>query len=134
MMQHLVSSLSVSGRPVHRLRENCFAAHVELIGIINKLLLLHLVGCPYYLFTWDLWRTKCRWDSFFSEHFAFLLVINIPANLISHALSELGKLCQFKPAVSHDSDYHKPVTTVQLSVSSFHFRTHHHHHHHYQNR
>jgi len=23
--------------------------HVELIGIINKLLLLHLVGCLYYL-------------------------------------------------------------------------------------
>ena len=25
--------------------------HVELIGIINKLLLLHLVGCLYYCFT-----------------------------------------------------------------------------------
>jgi len=24
--------------------------HVELIGIINKLLLLHLVGCIYYLY------------------------------------------------------------------------------------
>ena len=24
--------------------------HVELIGIINKLLLLHLVGCLYYLY------------------------------------------------------------------------------------
>ena len=26
--------------------------HVELIGIINKLLLLHLVGCLYYLYQW----------------------------------------------------------------------------------
>jgi len=24
--------------------------HVELIGIINKLLLVHLVGCRYYLY------------------------------------------------------------------------------------
>ena len=85
---HLVSSLSVSGRPVHRLRENCRAVlsqhdvagrwpatswvhyttscntqssapedgqnncpkHVELTGIINNPLLLHLVGCLYYLY------------------------------------------------------------------------------------
>jgi hypothetical protein len=26
--------------------------NVELIGIINKLLLLHLVGCLYYLYQW----------------------------------------------------------------------------------
>jgi len=26
--------------------------HVQLIGIINKLLLLHLVGCLYYLYQW----------------------------------------------------------------------------------
>ena len=26
--------------------------HVELIGIIKKLLLLHLVGCLYYLYQW----------------------------------------------------------------------------------
>jgi len=26
--------------------------HVDLIGIINKLLLLHLVGCLYYLYQW----------------------------------------------------------------------------------
>ena len=29
-------------------QNNC-PKHVELIGIINKLLLLHLVGCLYYL-------------------------------------------------------------------------------------
>ena len=28
LMQHLVSSLSVSGRPVHRLRENCRAVYL----------------------------------------------------------------------------------------------------------
>ena len=32
-------------------QNNC-PKHVELIGIINKLLLLHLVGCLYYLFQW----------------------------------------------------------------------------------
>jgi hypothetical protein len=26
--------------------------HIELTGIINKLLLLHLVGCVYYLYQW----------------------------------------------------------------------------------
>ena len=36
------SSVSEDGQ------NNC-PKHVELIGIINKLLLLHLVGCLYYL-------------------------------------------------------------------------------------
>ena len=27
--------------------------HVELIGIINKQLLLHLVGCLYYLYNYE---------------------------------------------------------------------------------
>jgi len=39
-MQHLVSSLSVSDRPVHRLRENCravgWAKHDELRPDINS--------------------------------------------------------------------------------------------------
>ena len=32
--------------------QNNFAKHVELTGIINKPLLLHLVGCLYYLYQW----------------------------------------------------------------------------------
>ena len=32
--------------------QNNFPKHVELIGIINKPLLLHLVGCLYYLYQW----------------------------------------------------------------------------------
>ena len=32
-------------------QNNC-PKHVELTGIINKLLLLHLVGCLYYLYQW----------------------------------------------------------------------------------
>jgi len=32
-------------------RNHC-PKHVELIGIINKPLLLHLVGCLYYLYQW----------------------------------------------------------------------------------
>ena len=31
-------------------RQNNCPKHVELIGIINKPLLLHLVGCLYYLY------------------------------------------------------------------------------------
>ena len=38
--------------------QNKYPKHVELTGIINKPLLLHLVGCLYYLyfiiFFWDL--------------------------------------------------------------------------------
>ena len=30
--------------------QNNFPKHVELTGIINKLLFLHLVGCLYYLY------------------------------------------------------------------------------------
>ena len=30
--------------------QNNFPKHVELTGIINKQLLLHLVGCLYYLY------------------------------------------------------------------------------------
>ena len=32
--------------------QNNFTKHVELTGIINKPLLLHLVGCLYYLYQW----------------------------------------------------------------------------------
>ena len=32
--------------------QNNFPKHVELAGIINKPLLLHLVGCLYYLYQW----------------------------------------------------------------------------------
>jgi len=32
-------------------KNNC-PKHVELTGVINKPLLLHLVGCPYYLYQW----------------------------------------------------------------------------------
>jgi len=32
-------------------QNNC-PKHVELTGIINGLLLLHLVGCLYYLYQW----------------------------------------------------------------------------------
>jgi len=33
--------------------------HVELIGIINKLLLLHLVGCLYYVWMCQLEHINC---------------------------------------------------------------------------
>ena len=36
-------------------QNNC-PKHVELTGIINKLLLLHLVGCLYYLFHYIILR------------------------------------------------------------------------------
>jgi len=32
--------------------QNNFLKHVGLTGIINKQLLLHLVGCLYYLYQW----------------------------------------------------------------------------------
>ena len=33
--------------------QNNFPKHVELTGIINKPILLHLVGCLYYLYQWS---------------------------------------------------------------------------------
>ena len=41
-------AVTQSSAPEER-RNNC-PKHVELIGILNKLLLLHLVGCLYYLY------------------------------------------------------------------------------------
>ena len=32
--------------------QNNYPKHVELTGIINKPLLLHLIGCLYYLYEW----------------------------------------------------------------------------------
>ena len=71
--------------------QNNFPKHVELTGIINKPLLLHLVGCLYYLyfiiFFWDLlnnlnlnltlktWRkwwapnNACKWQMGFNSSF-----------------------------------------------------------------
>ena len=39
----------------HRGQNNC-PKHVELTGIINKPLLLHLVGCLYYLYQWSTFK------------------------------------------------------------------------------
>ena len=48
-LYHKLSSPSEDG-------QNKFPKHVELTGIINKPLLLHLVGCLYYLYQW--WTVK----------------------------------------------------------------------------
>ena len=41
-------TVTQSSAPEHG--QNNFPKHVELTGIINKPLLLHLVGCLYYLY------------------------------------------------------------------------------------
>ena len=47
-MCYTTSCNSQSSTPEHE-QNNC-PKHVELTGIINKPLLLHLVGCLYYLY------------------------------------------------------------------------------------
>ena len=48
MMHYTTSCNAQSSVPVDG--QNNFPKHVELTGIINKPLLLHLVGCLYYLY------------------------------------------------------------------------------------
>jgi len=45
--------------------QNSCPEHVDLIGIINKPLLLHLVGCLYYLHKWCTVKQISKWLSFF---------------------------------------------------------------------
>jgi len=46
--QHTTSCNTQSSAPENG--QNYCPKHVELTGIINKLLFLHLVGCLYYLY------------------------------------------------------------------------------------
>ena len=46
---HYTTSCNTQSSAPRDGQNNC-PKHVELTGIINKPLLLHLVGCPYYLY------------------------------------------------------------------------------------
>ena len=46
---HFTTSCNTQSSVPEDGQNNC-PKHVELTGIINKLLLLHLVGCLYYLY------------------------------------------------------------------------------------
>ena len=48
---HYTTSCNTQSSPPEDGQNNC-PKHVELIGIINKPLLLHLVGCLHYLYQW----------------------------------------------------------------------------------
>jgi len=57
MQEHMLLHTIIAGALYHKLKtqssaledwQNYRPKHVELIEIINKLLLLHLVGCLYY--------------------------------------------------------------------------------------
>ena len=48
---HYTTSCNTQSSAPEDGQNNC-PKHVELTGIINKLLLLHLVGCIYYLYQW----------------------------------------------------------------------------------
>ena len=54
--------------------------HVELIGIINKTLLLHLVGCLYYCIS-DAPSYKHQ-----NQHFVRFLVCLVPATYLAHLI------------------------------------------------
>ena len=49
-VHYTTSCNTQSGTPEDE--QNNFPKHVKLTGIINKPLLLHLVGCLYYLYQW----------------------------------------------------------------------------------
>ena len=46
---HYTTSCNTQSTVPEDVQNNC-PKHVELTGIVNKLLLLHLVGCLYYLY------------------------------------------------------------------------------------
>ena len=46
---HYTTSCNTQSNAPEDGQNNC-REHVELTGIINRPLLLHLVGCPYYLY------------------------------------------------------------------------------------
>ena len=48
---HYTTSCNTQSSAPEDGQNNC-PKHVEIIGIINKPLLLHLVGCLYYLYQW----------------------------------------------------------------------------------
>ena len=52
---HYTTSCNTQSSAPEDGKNNCLK-HVELTGIINKPLLLHLVGCLYYLYQW--WTVK----------------------------------------------------------------------------
>jgi hypothetical protein len=52
---HYTTSCNTQSSAPEDGQNNC-AKHAELTGIINKPLLLHVVGCPYYLYQW--WTVK----------------------------------------------------------------------------
>ena len=51
MWVHYTTSCNTQSNALEDGQNNC-PKHVELTGIINKPLLLHLVGCIYYLYQW----------------------------------------------------------------------------------
>jgi len=57
-------------------QNNC-PKHVELIGIINKLLLLHLVGCLYYLYHKSMYNHLPADESLGSKHVEDVVKIKI---------------------------------------------------------
>jgi len=59
---------------------NCHPKHVELIGIINKLLSFHLIGCLYYLFL----------NSNHMESVCFVLFSEQTANSAFHIIKSFG--------------------------------------------
>ena len=52
---HYTTSCNTQSSAPEDVQNKC-SKHVELTGIINKPLLLHLVGCLYYLYLW--WTVK----------------------------------------------------------------------------
>ena len=53
---HYTTSCNTQSSAPEDVQNNC-PKHVELIGIINKPLLLHLVGCLYYLYFFTFFET-----------------------------------------------------------------------------
>ena len=76
---------------------------VELTGIINKLLLLHLVGCLYYLYQWCTVKQK-----FMSCNFCVILKwCNVQVFLLqSHSLQQLY----------HKESLHLPAHPIRATM------------------
>ena len=70
---HYTTSCNTQSSVLDDGQNNC-PKHVELTGIINKPLLLHLVGCLYYLYQW------CTFKKI-SDNEIYLLIVYIESVL-----------------------------------------------------
>ena len=90
--------------------------HVQLIGIINKLLLLHLVWCLYYLYQWRTVKQTQTCDPISTTGTSHLKVINAIRGFICKYENLKRKLYNcLEVAFEYITDTCDPINTTGMS-------------------